>query len=741
MAGKSGTGGNEKSNPTGPTRPTRPTKPRRRRVPTILQMEGTECGAASLAMVMASYGLHIPLEQLRIDCGISRDGSNAKNLLLAARRHGFDARGFRMEPDKLTTLKLPLILFWEFNHFLVLEGRKGSTFFVNDPASGPRRIDAETFDSAFTGVALQVAPGPNFKKNAPPPSLLGGLLKRVAPMKTAVLFIVLVSIMLAAPGMVIPSISRIFVDDVLGPNPNWLAPMLLALGAAAFMTALLTWLQRVAIRSLTIGFLTLNSAAMFEHILRLPMTFFMQRNAGEIEYRIGLNDQLSEMICGQVGQAFTSLFMLVFYGALLLAYDVPLALAGIMVAGINLIALTLVAKKRRVLNQTLVQEKNKLMGIAMSGIQLMETIKASASEHDFFVRWAGQQAKDCNAEQSMSASTVLFSAVPTLLSSLNNAVILLFGAWRVIHGDMTVGMLVAFQSLMGAFLAPVSQFTQLGAQIQEAKGSLDKLNDVSNQERDSVYDGENEERALQSDGKVRGELELKKVSFGYSPVAPPLLKDFSMHIRPGCRVAVVGRSGSGKSTVAKIAAGLYKPWSGDVLYDGIPLTDWPRKQLERAVAIVDQDIVLFRDSLRDNLSMWNPLMDEADILRACRDAQIHSDIAHRPDGYAAIMNEGGSNFSGGQRQRIEMARALTNDPALLILDEATSALDAETERKIDNHIRRRGCSCLIVAHRLSTIRDCDEIIVLENGHIVQRGRHDELIKDEAGFYAKMIRAE
>ena len=713
----------------------------RKRVPTVLQMESSECGAAALAMVMARQGLHVPLERLRVDCGISRDGSNAKNLLLAARVHGFDARAFRMAPDDLGTLEFPLVLFWNFSHFVVLEGRKDDVFFLNDPASGPRTVSAEEFDGAYTGVALQIVPGPSFRPGGTPPSLLQGLLRRVGPMKSAILFVVLASVLLAAPGMVVPSLSRIFVDEVLGPNPNWLAPLVLALGGATLATLLLTWLQRVAIRALTIGFLAVNSCAMFEHLLRLPMAFHMQRNPGEIQHRIGLNDQLSEMVCGQVGQAFTSLFMVTFYGALLLAYDVPLALVGIAIAGVNLLVLSLVAKRRKVLNQALIQEKNKLMGIAMSGIQLMETIKASASENDFFARWAGQQAKDANAEQRMSASTVAFSALPALLSSLNNAVILLFGAWRVVEGDMSVGMLVAFQALMGAFLAPISQFTLLGAQVQEAKGALDKLNDVSNQPRDPAYDRESDAPRAGELRDHRGELELKSVRFGYSPVSPPLLEDFSLHVRPGRRVAVVGRSGSGKSTVAKIAAGLYKPWSGDVLYDGIPLSDWPRHRLEGAAAIVDQDIVLFRDSIRDNLSMWNPTLDEEDVLRAARDAEIHADVAARPGGYAAVLNEGGGNFSGGQRQRIEIARALAANPALLILDEATSALDAETERKIDNHVRRRGCSCLIVAHRLSTIRDCDEIIVLDNGRIVQRGRHEELIRDETGAYANMIRAE
>lgn len=711
------------------------------RVPTILQMEATECGAASLAMVLAYYGLHIPLEQLRVDCGISRDGSSTRNILLAARHYGCDATELKLEIDALHTWTLPLILFWEFNHFVVLQGRKGNVYYLNDPGCGPRRVTLEEMNTAYTGIALQIQPGVLFRRGGRQPSLIAGLYQRVAPMKNAIFFIMLASVMLALPGMVIPSLSRIFVDEVLGPNPNWLVPLLLALGGAAITTMLLTWFQRLAIRSLAIGFLTVNSSQMFAHLLRLPMSFHMQRHPGEIQYRIRLNDQLAEMISGQAGGAFASLFMLVFYGALLLSYDMPLALTGIAIALINLIVLSMVAHFRKVLNQTLIQERGKLMGIAMSGIQLIDTLKASAGEYDFFARWAGQQAKYCNAEQRMSVSTIYLSALPVLLTGLNNGIILLYGAWRVITGDMTAGMLVAFQSLMAAFLMPVNQIILMGAQIQEAKGSLDKINDVSNYEPDPMYQREFEIPDFSAAAAFRGELELRGVTFGYNPVAPPLVANFSLHLRPGCRVAVVGRSGSGKSTIAKIAAGLYKPWSGDVLYDGIPVSEWPRRQLEGFVAIVDQQIILFRDTLRDNLSMWNPMMEEGEIIRACRDAQIHDDIASRAGGYFAVMDEGGGNFSGGQRQRVEIARALCHDPALLILDEATSALDPETERKIDQRLRQRGCSCLIVAHRLSTIRDCDEIIVLDKGCVVQRGRHEELIMDETGTYAKMIRAE
>ena len=711
------------------------------RVPTILQMESTECGAACLAMVLAHFGRYVPLEQLRVDCGVSRDGSSAIHVLEAARHYGCEARGLRLEIHELQTEPMPLILFWEFNHFVVLEGRKGDVFYLNDPGTGPRKVSLSDMNTSYTGVALRLNPGDKFQQGGHAPSLLAGIYQRAASMKSAILFIVLTSVLLALPGMVIACLSRVFVDDVLGPNPNWLAPVLMALGGAILVTLLLTWYQRLAIRSLALGFLTTNTSRMFSRLLRLPMLFHMQRAPGEIQYRITLNNQLADMISGQVGSAVASLFMLAFYGALLFSYDANLALMGIAIAAVNLMVLTLVAHFRKVLNQTLIQEKGKLMGVAMSGIQLIETVKASAGEFDYFAKWAGQQARYTNAEQRMSVSTVYLSSLPVLLAALNNAVILLYGAWRVIHGDMTAGMLVAFQILMAAFLVPITQITQLGAQIQEAKGALDKLDDVDHYELDPLYDGEFKTPETASVSDIRGELELRDITFGYSPVAPAVISDFSLHLRPGSHVALVGPSGSGKSTIAKIAAGLYKPMAGDVLYDGMPISQWPRRKLEQFIAIVDQQIILFRDSLRDNLSMWNPMMAEEDIIGACRDAQIHKDIANRKGGYLAVMDEGGGNFSGGQRQRIEIARALCNNPAVMILDEATSALDPETERKIDQHLRQRGCACLIVAHRLSTIRDCDEIIVLNNGRVVQRGRHDTLIQDETGTYARMIRAE
>lgn len=714
---------------------------RRKRVsvPTVLQMEMTECGAASLCMVMAYHKLFIPLEKVRLDCGVSRDGSNAFNMVRAARNYGFEAKGFNYEPDKLHTLKLPLIIHWNFNHFVVLEGRKGNTFYLNDPASGPRTVSFEEFDSSFTGLALQIVPGPGFKAGGRPEPLFKALLSRLKSVKSGVFYIFLCSILLAVPGIIIPTMSSIFVDSVLGPNPDWLMPLIMAMGLTIVIKAYITWLQRTAVLKLSVKFIISTTAELFNHMMRLPTEFYYQRSPGELQYRMQLNRSLADMVSGQAGDVFASFFMVAFYLIVMFQYDVPLAMTGVGIATLNVLVLRFVNKQRQTLNQTLIQEKGKLIGVMINGIHMIETIKASAADFDFFSKWAGHQARAVNAEQRMSSSTIWTNSLPQILSSLNNTAILIFGAWRVMQGDMSMGMLVAFQALMGGFLAPVTMLTSLGSQIQEARGSLDKVNDVLRYQRDEVFS-----RPETSEGEklsLEGELELRDITYGYSPLGEPLLDGFALHVKPGCRVALVGRSGSGKSTVAKIAAGLLKPWKGEILFDGKPASSYSRNCLENSVSIVDQDIVMFSGTVRENLTMWNPLKDDKDIICAASDADIHAAIAGRSGGYGTSMAEGGTNFSGGERQRIEIARALANNPSILILDEATSALDPETEKIIDDNIRRRGCACLIVAHRLSTVRDCEHIIVMENGKIVQQGTHAELVKDTEGPYSKLIRTE
>lgn len=712
-------------------------KDKRVKTPTVLQMEATECGAASLSMILSYHKSFIPLEQLRADCGVSRDGSNAFNIVKTARKYGLDARGFSIDAEDLNSIQLPMILHWNFNHFLVLEGKKGNTFYLNDPDCGQRTVSMEEFDRSFTGLALQFIPGANFHTEQSPDSIFRALISYFKKSRTSIFYIFLCSILLAIPGIMIPSLSMVFVDRVLGQKTGLMLPLLIALGLAVLMKAYITWLQRTAIIKLSVKFLVSSAAALFEHILRLPAEFYHQRTPGELQYRLTLNNHLTNLVSGPAGEAFTNFIMASLFLIVMFQYDIPLALAGVFTVSVNLLAIHILNNRKQTLNQTLAHEKNKLFSIMTNGVRTIETIKASAADFEFFSKWAGHQARKSNAEQKIISSNIYANSIPELLLGFNNTAILTFGAWRVINGDISMGMLVAFQGLMGGFLAPAAALVSLGAQIQNAKESFKKINDILRHKKDIVFESSRQNENL----FLEGELELKNITYGYSPLSAPVIKDFSLHLKPGSRIGLTGRSGAGKSTIAKLAAGLYRPLQGEVLLDGKPLLSYTRECLENSLAMVEQNPILFSGTVRDNLSMWNPLKEDKDLTKAAINADIHKVIMGRTDNYNADIKEGGQNFSGGERQRLEIARALTNNPALLILDEATSALDDETEKTIDANIRKCGCSCLIISQRPEALKNCDEIIVIDDGKIVQKGKHDDLMKDKNGIYAKLAGTE
>ncbi len=723
-------------------KPPKAWKNRRVKTPTVLQMEAVECGAAALAIVLGYHGRIVPLERMRMECGVSRDGSKASNILKAARKYGIEAVGFRKEPANLRDLPLPMILFWNFNHFVVFEGIKRSHVYLNDPASGPRVITHEELDQAFTGVVLTFKPGPDFKKGGKRRSLIRALRKRLIGSGRALTFTVLAGLFLVIPGLVIPTFSKIFVDDILvGEMDNWIKPLLLGMGAAALCRACLTWLQERYLLRLQTKLALSTSAQFFHHVLQLPIEFFTQRFGGEIGSRVQINDRVAQLLSGQLATTMINLIMIGFYGALMFQYDVILTMVGIFIALFNLVALQYISRKRVDLNQRLLQEQGKLLGTTMSGLQTIETLKATGTESDFFSRWTGYQAKVLNAQQSLGFLSKLLSAVPPVLTSINNVAILGVGGLRVMEGHLSMGMLVAFQSLMSGFIGPVNQMVNLGSRLQQAQGDMNRLDDVLQNPIDTQFFQQGKPKPFSTTKiKLIGHLKLRNIIFGYSSLEPPLIEHFSLTLKPGSRVALVGASGSGKSTIAKIVAGLFEPWQGEVFFDDQPRRTIERSLLNNSLAMVDQEIFMFEGKIKDNLTLWDSTISEADIIRATKDACIHDDIAARPGGYEGKVGEEGNNFSGGQCQRLEIARALVSNPAILVLDEATSALDANTEKIIDDNLRRRGITCLIIAHRLSTIRDCDEIIVLERGKVVQRGTHEEM-RDVDGVYAQLIRTQ
>ncbi len=708
------------------------------KVPTVLQMEATECGAASLAMILAYYGRWLPLEFLRQECGVTRDGSNADNLLKAARRQGCVAKAFAGRSEVLRKKEFPLILFWEFNHFLVLEGFQGDTVFLNDPAMGRRTVPWDEFITSYTGVYMKITPDENFKPEGEPYSIVKTVAAKLREDKWALIFLMVLGLCMIIPGLAVPVMSQIFIDDVFSlKHADWIVKLLIAMFGTMVMLGIMTAMRAAVLtywqKKLTIA----DSSGFFWHVLRMPVTFFQQRYAADIASRIQFNESTAEVLSNQAATALLDLLVALFYLLLLFQYSVPLTLIGISISVVDIFVFLYMRRRQTDLIMRIQQDASKAYGVLMSGLMMVESIKANGSEGDLFAKWAGYAAKASVATQEMKLWTMKVKLLPLLLGGLNSALIMTVGGFSIMEGIMTAGIYTAFNNLIAKFHEPVQKLLSLGNVLQNTEMQMRRLDDVRRYKTDSLnYPDENQTVSF-TGNRLSGELTLKDVSFGYSPLDPPLIEHFDLHLEPGRWAAVVGSSGSGKSTLAKLVAGLYEEWSGEILFDGVKRREIPRPVIVNSLATVDQDVFQISGTVRQNISMFDKSVPSADIVQAAQDACIHDDIIQLQGGYDAEVSEGGLNFSGGQRQRLEIARALAFNPSLLILDEATSAIDPMTEQKCLENIRRRGCTCLIVAHRLSTIREADEIIVLERGKVAERGTHRELISHD-GPYRRLI---
>jgi len=714
----------------------RQSRPRRARCETVLQLEAAECGAAALAMVLSHFGRRVPLEELRQACGVSRDGSKASGILKAARAYGLEARGLKAEPQHLADLPTPMIAFVNFNHFVVVEGVGRGNVCLNDPASGPRSVSYDELDEMFTGVVLTFQKGDAFEARDDRRSLLGSLAHRLAAAKGAVAFAVLASLVLVLPGLALPVFSRVFVDFVLAQRMNdWLGPLVLGMLATAVVRAALTSLRYRYLLAAETRLAIEGSRAMLWRLLRLPAAFFDQRFAGEVADRLNLNDGLARLLTGELARALLSLAMVGFFLLFMLTYSVQLALVTAALTAFNLVVVVAVARKVRNGYRKVSLERGKLFATTVAGLYDIETHKAGGAEDAFFSRWAGLQVNVIDAEQRIALPQAMLTAVPTFMNGLSIAVVVGLGGLLIADGEMSIGMLVAFQTLMASFTQPAAELARLGGQVQQVRAFAVRLDDIDGQPLDFRFASGRDDLPL--DALPRGRIDLDEVSFGYAQLEPPLIKDFSLSAAPGARIALVGASGSGKSTIGRLIVGLHRPQAGQILIDGRPLDAWPPAALAARLAYVDQDVALFEGNVRDNLTLWDPTVPEVDIVEAARDAQVYDVVSARPGGLDSRVQEDGRNFSGGQRQRLDIARALARNPSVIVLDEATSALDPVTELAVMNAIRRRGATCIMIAHRLSAIRDCDEIMVIEQGRIVERGQHETLIA-AGGPYASLL---
>lgn len=709
--------------------------------PTVLQMEAMECGAAALGIILGYNKRFVSLPELRRVSGVSRDGVRASQIVHAAEKFGLQAKAMQVDANQALDMAPPFIAFWNENHFLVVEGAKGDRVFLNDPAEGRRTVSFREFATSFSGVALELTPGPDFTRGGQRTTVIPSLLRWSRGSRRAIILVGAISLLLVVPTIVMSAVLKVFIDEVLVRKfDTWLFPLLFGLTLAGLLSAVLTWFQQSVLLRLQIKFSVTITTSFMWHLLSLPVLFFTQRYSGDLIARLQSANFIASLLAGPAPMAVVSALSVIAYATVMAMFSLELTAIAILMMLLNLIAIALVQRRIRDLNASLLNTSAKITGAAMAGLQSMETLKATGSEGDFFSIWSGYQTNAVNASQKLNRMSALLMAAPAFLSAATTAAVLGAGALLIIYSDLSIGGIVAFQLILTNFIGPIHQLIGFNSRMQRATGHVNRLNDVFETPPDVLLTNQDKEAKDIQSTALTGRIELRDVSFAFSPADPPVIKNVSLAIEPGERIGLVGHSGSGKSTLLRLILGLYQPTQGEVLYDGKPLSDIDRQLMTSAIGWVDQESKLFEGTILENLTLWDHTAPFSSVVQGARDACIHSTIMARVGGYSARVQEGGSNFSGGQQQRMEIARALARQPTVLVLDEATSALDSNTEAQIVGNVLRRGITSLTVAHRLSTIRDCETIFVLEGGKIVESGGHRSLLSRK-GVYSKLVSSQ
>ena len=706
-------------------------------VPVVMQMEAMESGAASLCMILAYYGRWIPISQMRDIVGVSRDGTKMSTLIDVSRDMNLDVKSCSGDARSFFEgSTYPCVVCLRNAHYTVVCGKIGDKVFINDPGRGQMTITTDEFESGYSGQYLCFAPTAQFKRAGKPKGIISYINDNLKDAKSTIVFVGAATLITSMTGAMMPALTRAFVDRVLsGRSPDWAMPLLALMIVLCVTMLAVGWVNSVYGMKL-FGMLGIKSGSRYMwHLFHLPMRFFFQRHPGDLKQNEVSTMTIAQTIIRLLIPLLINTIMMIYYAVVMLMYSPMLSLIGFTTIAVNLGVSKYISTKRINAVRGLRASQSRMISSSMAAVSMIETIKASGAENIFFGIWSGNQANVNAKGVEIGKITGVLGSVPDFLTSLSSILVLCGGVFLVLQGQFTAGMVMAFQSYLTAFMKPAQQMLGTQQKIQEMRTDMERIEDNMVYPE---YDLLGEDTPETTYTKLKGEIELDDVTFAYSKMDEPLLKHLSLTIKPGESVAIVGSSGCGKSTVLRLVSGLYAPLSGEIRYDGKKLKDIPKSAFRASVSVINQKIMLFKDTIGNNILMWDNSIPRDRMIQAAIDAQIHDDIIARKAGYEHVFQNGGSDFSGGQRQRVEIARALVTDPSIVIMDEATSALDAATENRVVSAMKKRGITCLIVAHRLSTIRDCDRIIVLDQGVIAERGTHDELMA-KGGLYSSLVK--